>query len=275
MIEANQPRSKQHGPICNQRENHQRGRQRRRPVGGRAMGGEGRTGRPDRRYSVSLPAGGAKRTRRKALPDFQSEGKSRTVPVLRTVSRRSRFQGASGERAFQDLYRRRSVAAARQTRTCAVRVTLRSATAKAPTIGPFCVSCRGRGPRRSKPREFGKSELAAVDMHAAELGAAVQGWKYLAGVEQALGVERAFEPLLLVEIDLAEHFAHQVALLDADAMFAGQHAAEFDADPQDIGAEGFRSLDLAWSVGIVQDQWMQVAVAGMKHIGDAKVVFCR
>ena len=71
---------------------------------------------------------------RKAVPDFQSERKSRTVPLLRTVSRRSRFQGASGERAFQDLYRRRSVAAARQTRTRAIRLTVRSAMAKGPTI---------------------------------------------------------------------------------------------------------------------------------------------
>src|SRR5438552_4525260 len=134
MIEGNQQRSKRRGPICNQRENHQRGRQRRRAVGRRAMGSQGRTGRPDRRYSVSLPAGGTKRAGRKAVPDFQSERKSRTVPVLRTVSRRSRFQGASGERAFQDLYRRRSVAVARQTRTRAIRVTVRSAMAKGPTI---------------------------------------------------------------------------------------------------------------------------------------------
>src|SRR5229473_2570727 len=98
------------------------------------MGSQGRTGRPRRRYSVSLPAGGAKRTRRKAVPDFQSERKSRTVPVLRTVSRRSRFQGTSGELAFQDLHRRRSVAAARQTRTRAIRVAVRSAMAKGPAI---------------------------------------------------------------------------------------------------------------------------------------------
>ena len=70
-----------------------------------------------------------------------------------------------------------------------------------------------------------------MDMHATQFGAAVQGWKYLAGIEQALRVEGAFQPLLLVEIDLAEHFRHQVALLDADAMFAGKDAAEFDTDP--------------------------------------------
>src|SRR5439155_14152844 len=115
--------------------------QRRRPVGRRAMGSQGRTGRPDRRYSVSLPAGGAKRTRRKTVPDFQGERKSRTVPVLRTVPRRSRFQGASGERAFQDPYRGRSVAAARQTRTRAIRLAVRSATAKrAHDLGPFFAS---------------------------------------------------------------------------------------------------------------------------------------
>src|SRR6266446_9284584 len=239
------------------------------------MGSQGRTGRPDRRYSVSLPAGGTKRARRKAVPDFQSQRKSRTVPVLRTVSRRGRLQGASGQPAFQDLYRRRSVAAARQTRTRAIRVTVRSAMAKGPTIWALSPHLLRPWSRRSEPWQFGESELAAVDVHAAELGAAVQGRKYLAGVEQALGVERTFEPLLLVEIDLAEHFAHQVALLDADAMFAGQHAAEFDADPQDVGAEGLRPLDLAGPVGIVQDQRVQVAVAGMKHVGDTEVVFCR
>ena len=31
--------------------------------------------------------------------------------------------------------------------------------------------------------------------------------------------------------------AHQVALLDADAVLAGQHAADLDAEPQDVGAE--------------------------------------
>jgi hypothetical protein len=61
--------------------------------------------------------------------------------------------------------------------------------------------------------------------------------EHLAGIEQTLvGVEGAFDALL-VEVDLAEHFRHQVALLDADAVLAGQHAADLDAQPQDVGAE--------------------------------------
>src|SRR5450631_4132825 len=89
----------------------------------------------------------------------------------------------------------------------------------------------------SEPRQVGKREPAAVDVHAAEFGAAVQGRKHFSRIEQALGVEGAFQPLLLVEINLAEHLAHQIALFDTDAVLAGENAAEFDADPQDVGTE--------------------------------------
>src|SRR5579863_3682950 len=86
------------------------------------MGSQGRTGRPDRRYPVAVPARGAERTRRQTVPDLESQGKSRTVSILRTVPRRSRLQGASRERAFQDLHRGPSAAAAGQTRARAIRV---------------------------------------------------------------------------------------------------------------------------------------------------------
>src|SRR5438874_5181400 len=111
----------------------------------------------------------------------------------------------------------------------------------------------------SEPRQVGKRELAAMHMDAAEFGAAVQRRKHFSGVEQALRVEGAFQPLLLVEVYFRKHLAHQVALLDADAVFAGEHAAELDTSAQDVGAEGLRPLDLAGLVGIVEDQGMQIA----------------
>ena len=58
-------------------------------------------------------------------------------------------------------------------------------------------------------------------------------------------------------------------------MLAGEHAADFDAQPQNVGAELFRALQFARLIGIVQDQRMQIAVAGVKHIGDASAVFRR
>jgi hypothetical protein len=66
--------------------------------------------------------------------------------------------------------------------------------------------------------------------------------------------------------------SHQVALLDADAVLAGQHAADLDAQPQDIGAELLGLLQFARLVGIVEDQRMQVAVAGVEDVGDAQAV---
>ena len=49
------------------------------------------------------------------------------------------------------------------------------------------------------------------------------------GLSRLVRIEGAFQPLLLVEIDLVEHRVHQVALFHADAMLAGQHAADLDA----------------------------------------------
>ena len=72
-----------------------------------------------------------------------------------------------------------------------------------------------------------------------------------------------------------EHFRHQVALFHADAMLAGEHTADLDAEAQDVGAETFRPVEFARLVGVVEDQRVQIAVAGMEDIGDAQAVFLR
>src|SRR5271166_3485945 len=109
-------------------------------------------------------------------------------------------------------------------------------------------------------------------MHAAELRAAAELRKHLPGIEQALFIEGAFETLLLVEVDLVEHRVHEVALLDADAVLAGQNAADLDAKPEDVAAERLRALEFPWLVGVIEDQRMQIPVAGVKHIGGAQAV---
>src|SRR5262245_45922265 len=98
------------------------------------------------------------------------------------------------------------------------------------------VSLCGRKLDNSEPRQIGMRQLPAAHHHAAELGAAMQDGKHLAGIKQSFGVECAFEPLLQVEIGLGEHFRHQVALLDADAMLAGEDAADLHAELQYVGA---------------------------------------
>jgi hypothetical protein len=48
--------------------------------------------------------------------------------------------------------------------------------------------------------------------------------------------------------------AHGVQLLDADAVLAGDRAADLDAQVEDVGAEGFGALHLAGLVGVEQDE---------------------
>ena len=68
-----------------------------------------------------------------------------------------------------------------------------------------------------------------MDVQPAQFGAAVQLREYLPGVEEPVRVEGAFEALLLREIALVEHRPHQIALLDADPVLAGQDAADLHA----------------------------------------------
>src|SRR5215470_17080392 len=78
---------------------------------------------------------------------------------------------------------------------------------------------------KSEPRQVRERQLAAAYVHRAQLGAAPQRREDLAGVEQLMLVERAFEAHLLREIGLVEHGRHQVALLHPDAVLARQYAA--------------------------------------------------
>ena len=70
--------------------------------------------------------------------------------------------------------------------------------------------------------------LIVVDMHAAQFGASVELGKHLARIEQVLLVEGAFDPLLLLQVRLREHFRHQVALFHTNSMFARQYTADLD-----------------------------------------------
>ena len=68
-----------------------------------------------------------------------------------------------------------------------------------------------------------------MHMHSPEFGAAVQSRKNLSRIEQALFVERAFEPLLLIEIGFGKHYRHKIAFFHANTVLAGEHAADFNA----------------------------------------------
>src|SRR6266852_1314985 len=71
----------------------------------------------------------------------------------------------------------------------------------------------------------------------------------------------------------AELRAHLVDLLDADAVLAGDRAADRDALLEHLARELLGARELVGTVGVEQDQRMQVAVARMEHVRAAQAVF--
>src|ERR1700733_13819184 len=106
-----------------------------------------------------------------------------------------------------------------------------------------------------------------MDVHAAAFSAAAELWNLLARIEQAFRIESAFKPHLLIEVDLVEHRVHEIALLDADPMLARQNAADVNTEPEDFRAKLLRPVEFARLVGVIKDQRMKVAVAGVEDVG--------
>ena len=128
------------------------------------------------------------------------------------------------------------------------------------------------GAHRLEPRQVREALRARVHVLAPLLGAAAQRRIDLAGIEAHVGIERVLHAMLDLEVRRVELIRHEIALLDADAVLARQHAADVDAELQDLEAERFGSFDLAGDIGVVEDQRMQVTVAGVKNIRDAQPV---
>lgn len=105
-----------------------------------------------------------------------------------------------------------------------------------------------------------------MDMHGTEFGAAMQGRDGLAGIEQPGWIECGLDGMELIQFDAIELDAHLVDLLHADAVLSGDGAANLHAQLQDAATEFLGAFQLARFVAIEQDQRMQIAVAGVKHV---------
>ena len=114
-----------------------------------------------------------------------------------------------------------------------------------------------------------------VDVHSAEFRAALQRGNCLAGIEQPVRVESGLEGVKLRQFIAAELCAHLVDLLHAHAVFPGDGAAHLDAEVEYPPGEGLGPLEFSGPVGVVEDERVKVAVAGMEYIGHPEVVFLR
>src|SRR5439155_16945874 len=122
----------------------------------------------------------------------------------------------------------------------------------------------------SESRNIRMREIALMDVQLAELGAAMQRGHALAGVEQRVRIEGRLDREEALELAGTELDAHPGQLFDTDAVLAGDRASNFDAKLEDRRAECLGARDLAFRVRVVEDERMQVAVAGVEHVGAAQ-----
>src|SRR5262249_48626113 len=88
----------------------------------------------------------------------------------------------------------------------------------------------------------------------------------LPGVATAGRVERLLHALHAREVGIREDERHVVHLLEPDPVLARDRPAHVRADLEDLAAGVDHARLLAGLSRIVEDVWMQVAVAGMEHI---------
>ena len=115
---------------------------------------------------------------------------------------------------------------------------------------------------------MGKGDRSLMNVHGPELGAPRQGGDGLAGVEQARRIKRRLDRGEGFDLGCAKLGAHLVDLFAPDAVLAGDRAADGDAQLQDRPAQDFGPLHLAVDAGVIEDQGVQIAVAGVKYVGD-------
>src|SRR6056297_1331869 len=112
-------------------------------------------------------------------------------------------------------------------------------------------TARSRGLRGSRPAALGCGKR-----------------KHLRRVQEPMRVEDVLHAKLGLEIVGRELRRHKIALLDADAVLAGQAAARLDAELQDLGAERLAALQVAGLVRIEKDEGVHVAVASVEDVRD-------
>ena len=79
----------------------------------------------------------------------------------------------------------------------------------------------------------------------------------------------------LFALGIGKLHAHFTEFLDTDTVLAGNRAPVMNTQLQNLAAQLFCFFEFALVIGVVQDQRMQVTVAGVKHVGHRQFVFSR
>src|SRR5262249_25169133 len=108
-----------------------------------------------------------------------------------------------------------------------------------------------------------------------DFAAHVAFWEELLGVEGAARIEGVLESGHRGEVFAGEDEGQVVAFFGADAVLAGEGAADLDAIGQDLLAGAEDPFDVAFAVAVEEHERVEIAVAGVENVGDAEVEVAR
>ena len=95
--------------------------------------------------------------------------------------------------------------------------------------------------------------------------------KKLCRIEPGIRVEGAAHACHGIQIRFAEKQTNVGFFFQSDAVLTGDAAAKFDAGAQGGSARFDDAIDFAGRAHVEQNIRVQIAVAGMEHIGDAQI----
>src|ERR1700722_2948562 len=104
----------------------------------------------------------------------------------------------------------------------------------------------------------------------ARFTAAFAEWENFPGIQRALRIERVVDAAHEIEIRIGEEKRHEFAFFHADAVFAGEAAADFDAVTNDLRGGFQRTLELFVVAKIVENDGMEIAIAGVEDVADVE-----
>ena len=106
----------------------------------------------------------------------------------------------------------------------------------------------------------------------ADFAAAFAEGEDFAGVERTIGIEGIVDAAHEVEIGVGKKKGHEPGLFHADAVLAGERAADFHAVANDFGGSLHGALELTFVAGIVKNNGMKIAVAGVEDVANVEAV---
>ena len=193
------------------------------------------------------------------------------------VARRCAPRTRCSEPEVSSRRRARSASRGPSSTSCRRRESAASPARRRTATGRLLGECVGASPRRGDRATQNRSATPAASsgcspVRARHLAAQPRRGHDLAGVGEPLGIERAAQPLERVQVGLVEHQRHVALLVDADAVLAGDRAAGVDAGREDQRRRAPRPARPRPPGAVVADERVEVAVAGVEHVGDLQAV---